>query len=95
MFLVVRGFAFDRNGLCRRQFLRLGIDKLLDLFCLAKQPFVDLRQTLLVLFELCLVGALIIERGVQAGQRCLVSLNGGFRFEDLGWQVSAAAQDGR
>ena len=29
---------------------------------------------------------------MQAGQRCLVSLDGGFRFEDLRRQVAAAAQ---
>ena len=68
MLLIVRGFVFDRNGLCRRQFLRLGIDQFLDLFCLAEQLLVDLRQTLLVLLELGFVGALIVERGVQAGQ---------------------------
>ena len=79
----VGGFTFDRNSLCRRQFFRLCIDKLLDLFRLAEQFLVDLREALLILFELRLVGAFIVERGVQAGQRCLVSLNGGFRFEDL------------
>jgi len=71
------GFKFDRNGFCRLQFFSLSINKLLDLFRLAKQFLVDLGQTLLVFFELGFVGALIVERGMQADQCCLVSLNGG------------------
>ena len=47
-----RGFKLDRNGFCRRQFFSLCIDKFLDLFCLAEQFLVDLREALLVLFEL-------------------------------------------
>ena len=76
----VREFTFDRKGLCRRKFFGFSIDKFLDLFRLAEQFLVDLRETLLVLFELRLVGAFIVESGVQAGQRGLVSVNGGFRF---------------
>ena len=70
------GFTLDRKSLCRRQFFRLGIDKLLDLFRLAEQFLIDLREALLVLFELRLVGAFIVERGVQAGQRGLVFEDG-------------------
>ena len=66
----VRGFLCSTERVFEdEQFFRLSIDKFLDLFRLAKQFLVDLREALLVLFELRLVGALVAESGVQAGQR--------------------------
>ena len=46
----IHGFTLGRKALCRRQFFRLCIDKFLDLFRLAVQFLVDLREALLVLF---------------------------------------------
>jgi hypothetical protein len=48
-FFAFHGLTLGRKALCRRQFFRLCIDKFLDLFRLAEQFLVDLREALLVL----------------------------------------------